>query len=43
MKGEVGLVGIEMEGDEKEIERGIKWLEEMGIEVKGVEQDIIEP
>jgi ABC-type methionine transport system ATPase subunit len=43
MKGEVGLVTLELEGDKDEIERGIKWFESKGIKVERIEQDVIEP
>ncbi len=43
MKGEVGLVTVELEGSEEEIERGLKWLESKGIKTERIEQDVIEP
>lgn len=43
MKGEVGLVAVEIEGEENEIKRGEKWFQEKGIKVDRVEQDIVEP
>jgi ABC-type methionine transport system ATPase subunit len=43
MKGEVGLVTLELEGDKDEMERGIKWFESKGIKVERIEQDVIEP
>jgi ABC-type methionine transport system ATPase subunit len=43
MKGEVGLVTLELEGDKDEIERGINWFESKGIKVERIEQDVIEP
>jgi ABC-type methionine transport system ATPase subunit len=43
MKGEVGLVTLELDGDKDEIERGIKWFESKGIKVERIEQDVIEP
>ena len=43
MKGEIGLVTAEFEGEKEEIEKGMKWLEEKGIKIERIEQDIIEP
>ena len=43
MKGEVGLVTLELEGDKDEMELGIKWFESKGIKVERIEQDVIEP
>lgn len=43
MKGEIGLVTVEFEGEKSEIEKGIKWLEEKGIKIERIEQDVIEP
>ncbi len=43
MKGEVGLVAVEIEGEEKYVEEGEKWLAQKGIKVDRIEQDILEP
>lgn len=43
MKGEVGLVAVEIEGESKQIEEGEKWFAERGIKVDRIEQDIVEP
>lgn len=43
MKGEVGLVAVEMEGEEEQIEEGEKWFTQKGIKVNRIEQDIVEP
>ena len=43
MKGEIGLVTVEFEGEKEELEKGLRWLEEKGIKVERIEQDIIEP
>lgn len=42
LKGDIGLVALEIEGDEKEVERGVSWLKEIGINVQPIEQDIVE-
>ena len=38
----VGEMILEMEGDEKNLEKGVQWLREKGIDVELVEGDIIE-
>ena len=39
---EIGLVSIEIEGKDAEIERAISWLEEIGVKVEPVEINTIE-
>ncbi len=39
---EIGIVSIEIDGEETEIERGIAWLEEIGVKVEPVEMNTIE-
>lgn len=39
---EIGLVALELEGEEKEIEKAIKYLKKLGIKVEFIEKDIIE-
>ena len=39
---EIGIVSIEIDGEETEIERGIAWLEEIGVKVEPVEINTIE-
>ena len=39
---EIGLVSIELEGQNPEIERAIAWLEEIGVKVEPVEINTIE-
>ena len=39
---EIGIVSIEMDGEETEIERAIAWLEEIGVKVEPVEINTIE-
>ena len=39
---EIGLVSIELEGENSEIERAINWLEEIGVKVEPVEINTIE-
>jgi molybdopterin synthase sulfur carrier subunit len=42
VKGDIGLVALELSGSEKELEKAIKWLEKIGIKVEPIEQDIVE-
>ena len=42
VKESMGLVGLEIEGSEEEIERAVSWLKEIGIQVEPIEQDVIE-
>jgi ABC-type methionine transport system ATPase subunit len=39
---EIGIVSIEIDGEAAEIEKGIAWLEEMGVKVEPVEINTIE-
>lgn len=42
VKKNVGLVALELEGEEEEVKKTIKWFEEQGIKVEPIEQDIVE-
>ena len=42
VKGEIGLVALEMEGNEKEITASLEWLKSKGIGIEPIEQDVIE-
>ena len=39
---EIGIVSVEIDGEEGEIERAIAWLEELGVKVEPVEINTIE-
>jgi ABC-type methionine transport system ATPase subunit len=39
---EIGIVSVEIDGEEEEIERAIAWLEQMGVKVEPVEMNTIE-
>ena len=39
---EIGVVSVEIDGEEAEIERAIAWLEELGVKVEPVEINTIE-
>jgi len=38
----MGLVGLELEGKTADIEAAVRWLEEQGVQVDPIEQDIVE-
>jgi len=38
----VGELVLELEGEEKNVERGIKYLVELGVDVKPIEGDIVD-
>ncbi len=42
VKGEIGLVALELSGSEKELEKALKWLEKLRIKIEPIEQDIVE-
>jgi len=42
IKGEIGLVAVELEGRKDEIEKAVKWLESKKIKVDPIEQDVVE-
>lgn len=37
----LGWMMVELEGEYEELERGIKWLEEKGVHVDPIEQDVV--
>jgi ABC-type methionine transport system ATPase subunit len=39
---EVGIVSLELVGEQTEIKKAIKWLEDLGIKVEPVEINVIE-
>lgn len=39
---EIGLVALELEGEEREIEKATNYLKKMGIKVEPIEKDVIE-
>ena len=42
VKNGMGLVGLELDGDEDVIDAAVKWLDEQGVHVEPIEQNIIE-
>jgi len=39
---EIGLVALELQGEEREIEKAIKYLKKLGIRVEPIEKDVVE-
>jgi len=37
----IGWIMAELEGDPQRLENGIKWLEERGVQVAPIEQDVV--
>ncbi|MDQ6950552.1 MAG: NIL domain-containing protein [Mariprofundales bacterium] len=42
VKESTGLVGIELDGAEEQIDAAIVWLKSEGVQVEPIEQDVIE-
>jgi hypothetical protein len=38
----VGLIGLEIDGEPTEVEKSIKYLKDLGITVKPIDQDVVE-
>ncbi len=38
----VGLVALEIDGDKAEIDKAIKYMKDLGVKVKPIEQDVVE-
>lgn len=41
VKEEMGLVGLELEGEAEAIEASVQWLTEQGVHVEPIEQSVI--
>ncbi len=42
VKNHMGLVGLEIDGDDDVVEAAMQWLVEQGVKVAPIEQDVIE-
>jgi ABC-type methionine transport system ATPase subunit len=42
ISAEVGLVALEIEGDESEVGAAVRWLREIGVRVEPIEKNLIE-
>ena len=38
----LGIVGLELDGDQSEIDSAVKWIAEQGVKVEPIEKNIIE-
>ena len=43
VKADYGWVVLELDGEEAQLERGVKWLKEKGVQVDPIEHDVISP
>ena len=43
VKADHGWMVLELEGDEKTLERGVKWLKDKGVQVDPIERDVVVP
>ena len=42
IKEHMGLVGLEIDGEDEVVEAAVKWLEAQGVHVEPIEQNVIE-
>ena len=38
----IGIVGLELDGDQSEIDAAVKWIAEQGVKVEPIEKNVIE-
>lgn len=38
----IGIVGLELDGEQSEIESAVKWIAEQGVKVEPIEKNVIE-
>jgi len=43
VKADHGWMALELEADEKTLERGVKWLKDKGVQVDPIERDVVVP
>jgi len=43
VKADHGWMALELEGHEKALERGVKWLKDKGVQVDPIERDVVVP
>ena len=43
VKADYGWMALELDGEEAQLERGVKWLKEKGVQVDPIERDVISP
>jgi len=42
VKEHMGLVGLEISGEDEVVEQAVRWLEERGVKVDPIEQSVVE-
>ena len=43
VKADHGWMALELEADERSLERGVKWLKDRGVQVDPIERDVVVP
>jgi L-aspartate semialdehyde sulfurtransferase ferredoxin len=43
VKADHGWMALELEADERALERGVKWLKDKGVQVDPIERDVVVP
>jgi L-aspartate semialdehyde sulfurtransferase ferredoxin len=43
VKADHGWMALELEADERALERGVKWLQDKGVQVDPIERDVVVP
>jgi L-aspartate semialdehyde sulfurtransferase ferredoxin len=43
VKADHGWIALELEADERALERGVKWLKDKGVQVDPIERDVVLP
>ncbi len=43
VKADYGWMALELDGEEAQLERGVRWLKEKGVQVDPIERDVISP
>lgn len=42
VRDDMGLVGLELDGEREVLEEAVRWLEEQGVHVEPIEQNVLE-
>ena len=43
VKADHGWIALELEADERALERGVKWLKDKGVQIDPIERDVVVP
>jgi len=41
VKEDMGIVGLEIDGDSEQVEAAVRWLQEQGVHVEPIEQSVL--